>query len=188
MQETTARHSLTRFLPAGKAARHLQCRIDARPVLTAILCPVPSPEQPDDFMTRLFYRSNFCAECGNRREQSGDWRPGCFCDHCSRRTRHRLWGPLSLICAGLLCGIIIGGWWKKTTQSGAATLSSVTVPVVSAQDATATLRPATTASARLPEAAFLCGARTKKGTPCKHRVAQAGERCAQHQGRASLLK
>ncbi|MFN7946139.1 MAG: hypothetical protein U0Z53_12365 [Blastocatellia bacterium] len=138
-------------------------------------------------ITQLFYRSNFCAECGNRREK-GDWRPGCFCAHCSRRTRHRLWWPLSLICAALLCGTIIGVWWKNTTQSGSATLSPVTIPVVSAQDATATLRPAPLTSARLSEAAFLCGARTKKGTPCKHRVAQAGQRCAQHQGRASLLK
>lgn len=139
-------------------------------------------------ITRLFYRSNFCAECGNRRAQSGDRRPGCFCAHCSRRARWRRWWPLSLICAGLLTGISLGAWWQHQTQPLPVTLNSMPAPVVSAQDATASLRPAPPTSARPPEAVILCGARTRKGTPCKHRVAQAGQRCAQHQGRASLLK
>jgi hypothetical protein len=33
----------------------------------------------------------------------------------------------------------------------------------------------------------MCGARTKKGRPCRHLV-PPGERCAQHRGMASLLE
>jgi hypothetical protein len=34
---------------------------------------------------------------------------------------------------------------------------------------------------------YICGARTKKGTPCHRRVHAAGERCFQHKGMPSLL-
>jgi hypothetical protein len=33
----------------------------------------------------------------------------------------------------------------------------------------------------------MCGARTKKGTPCR-RLVPPGQRCAQHRGMASLLE
>ena len=35
--------------------------------------------------------------------------------------------------------------------------------------------------------AYICGARTKKGTPCHRRVHAAGERCFQHKGMPSML-
>jgi hypothetical protein len=34
---------------------------------------------------------------------------------------------------------------------------------------------------------YICGARTKKGTPCHRRVHAAGERCFQHKGMAAML-
>jgi hypothetical protein len=34
---------------------------------------------------------------------------------------------------------------------------------------------------------YLCGARTKKGTPCKRRVHTAGERCYQHKGMPAMV-
>ena len=37
------------------------------------------------------------------------------------------------------------------------------------------------------DAIYICGARTKKGTPCRRRVHFAGERCYQHKGRPSIL-
>jgi len=36
-------------------------------------------------------------------------------------------------------------------------------------------------------AVYICGARTKKGTPCHRRVHAAGERCFQHKGMAAML-
>jgi hypothetical protein len=34
---------------------------------------------------------------------------------------------------------------------------------------------------------YICGARTKKGTPCHRRVPSAGERCFQHKGMPAIL-
>ena len=34
---------------------------------------------------------------------------------------------------------------------------------------------------------FICGARTKKGTPCRRRVHVAGERCYQHKGLSAMV-
>jgi hypothetical protein len=34
---------------------------------------------------------------------------------------------------------------------------------------------------------YICGARTKKGTPCRRRVHVAGERCFQHKGMAAMV-
>jgi hypothetical protein len=37
------------------------------------------------------------------------------------------------------------------------------------------------------DAAFICGARTKKGTPCRRRVHAAGDRCFQHKGMTAMV-
>jgi len=37
------------------------------------------------------------------------------------------------------------------------------------------------------EEAYICGARTRKGSPCRRRVHVAGERCFQHKGMPSLV-
>ena len=39
----------------------------------------------------------------------------------------------------------------------------------------------------IDEAVYICGARTKKGTPCKRRVHVAGERCYQHKGKPAMV-
>jgi hypothetical protein len=40
---------------------------------------------------------------------------------------------------------------------------------------------------QIDEPGYICGARTKKGTPCHRRVHVPGERCFQHKGLPSLL-
>jgi hypothetical protein len=37
------------------------------------------------------------------------------------------------------------------------------------------------------EEGYICGARTKKGTPCQRRVHAPGERCFQHKGLAAMV-
>jgi hypothetical protein len=37
------------------------------------------------------------------------------------------------------------------------------------------------------ETVYICGARTKKGTPCRRRVHVAGERCYQHKGMPAMV-
>lgn len=49
--------------------------------------------------------------------------------------------------------------------------------------------PATPATIALnaDDPVYICGARTKKGTPCHRRVHAAGERCFQHKGMPAIL-
>jgi hypothetical protein len=37
------------------------------------------------------------------------------------------------------------------------------------------------------EPIYICGARTRKGTPCRRRVHAAGERCYQHKGLSAMV-
>jgi len=37
------------------------------------------------------------------------------------------------------------------------------------------------------ETVYICGARTRKGTPCRRRVHTAGERCYQHEGMPAMV-
>jgi hypothetical protein len=59
-------------------------------------------------------------------------------------------------------------------------------------DASRLSLPSTTATKpvsapKTTEAAYYCGAATKKGTPCSRRVKRPGERCWQHQGMPSMV-
>jgi hypothetical protein len=45
----------------------------------------------------------------------------------------------------------------------------------------------TQASLTTDEPGYICGARTKKGTPCRRRVHVAGERCYQHKGMPAMV-
>lgn len=139
-------------------------------------------------MSRIIYQSKFCAECGNRLARRSWWKHGYFCDHCTGRLgRRRYWWATSLVLCGLLGGLTLSTRRQETALDRITSLNTITAPVVSAQDATALLKPAPLAPSPSQES-FICGARTKKGTPCKRRVRQAGLRCAQHQGKPSLLK
>jgi len=125
------------------------------------------------------YRANFCAECGNRLEAWRWWEFGCFCAECAAR-RGRGRRPLLLAFAlGLALGLWHGRRPRETALDRLAPLGS---PAVSASDATARLKPTPA-----PAASATCGARTLRGTPCRHRT-PPGERCAQHQGRPSMLE
>jgi len=42
-------------------------------------------------------------------------------------------------------------------------------------------------SASVDDKVYICGARTKKGTPCRRRVHFAGERCYQHKGMTAMV-
>ena len=42
-------------------------------------------------------------------------------------------------------------------------------------------------TATVDDVVYLCGARTKKGTPCRRRVHAAGERCFQHKGMPAMV-
>ena len=45
----------------------------------------------------------------------------------------------------------------------------------------------TAVAATVDDVVYICGARTKKGTPCRRRVHFAGERCFQHKGLPAMV-
>jgi hypothetical protein len=140
------------------------------------------------------YRPNFCAECGAQvvRTRWRLWTSRRFCDACSGRLpKSRLMLPLI---AGLCLfgfGLIAGRTARRAPpplvieQSKEALSSSpggASEPApVDGADGTAAERPTDP-----NEVVSICGARTKKGTPCSRRVRGTG-RCWQHRGLPAML-
>jgi len=126
-------------------------------------------------MLSLFYRANFCAECGNEQDTRKTWWSHPYlCRDCARRIgAYKRMLPILAVLVILLVAAI-----GRHSSSG---------PEVSAVN---TIVSSGTSSGGHPEiekpAKVQCGARTRKGTPCKHLVSP-GERCAQHKGQVSML-
>ncbi len=126
------------------------------------------------------YRPNFCSECGEKivRLRWRFWTSRRFCDKCSARfTRTRLLRGALAAFAFLVLGVLIGrGTRQKPSPlvierlvNTTATQSSMSAPVSATVDDT-----------------YICGARTKKGTPCSRRV-HGPVRCWQHKGLPAIL-
>jgi hypothetical protein len=155
------------------------------------------------------YQPNFCAECGERVERAGRraWSSRRFCPLCARRFRtRRALRPLVLACVLVAVGFIWGRAGRPQPQpavTGRGALSLAPLkPAGGAgrEDGSAGRggQGATTGAAYGPdgsagerptepdEVVSVCGARTKKGTPCQRRVRGEG-RCWQHRGKAAML-
>ncbi len=138
-------------------------------------------------MRRFIYHGNFCSECGNalapQRRQSF-WTARYLCDECTAHLRRanrlpaRGW-PWLLIVA-------VGGLFYLFNRS-TATTSPVPVPPAVQTAAAAPLLATTPAGVAEIEITF-CGARTKRGTPCRRMVKSLDERCAQHRGKPSIAR
>ena len=137
------------------------------------------------------YRPNFCSECGTKIVRL-HWRPWTsrrFCDTCARRLRRERLKP------ALLFGILI---WSAGFVTGRA-LRPAPPPLIIQRSANSPLWktegesganragiPENAAVQLMEEAVYICGARTKKGTPCSRRVHQP-TRCWQHKGMKAML-
>lgn len=127
-------------------------------------------------MLSLFYRANFCAECGNEQEiRKTWWSHPYLCRDCARRIgAYKRMLPVLAVFVILLVAAI-----GRRSSSGSE-VSAVNTIVNRATDSD---RPPD-----IPKPAKVqCGARTRKGTPCKH-LASPGERCAQHKGQPSMVE
>jgi hypothetical protein len=154
------------------------------------------------------YRPNFCAECGARIERARWrlWTSRRFCPSCEGRVRRaRVVAPLVASVALLLSAFAAGRLTRPaspplvinrvttpaglsgqmTTQTPGNPANTTAKPDASAPrygaDGTPDERPTDPA-----EIVSICGARTKKGTPCSRRVRGTG-RCWQHRGRPAML-
>ncbi|HEX4949110.1 MAG TPA: hypothetical protein VFZ34_20705 [Blastocatellia bacterium] len=142
-------------------------------------------------MPVIFYQSNFCPECGNAATQRRWWQHRYFCEYCAEKLGRKWdWLPLAFLIGGLALGALFTSGRREVIREVAVhqptpPFNQPSLPLVSAQDATAQLKPIEFTA---PAVTYQCGARTQRGTACKHRVAVPGQRCFQHQGRRSILK
>jgi hypothetical protein len=149
------------------------------------------------------YRPNFCAECGERLARKS-WRAlfgGRFCVACVRRLGTIVIAkPVAILAITAITSFALGRCLLPPAPPlliQRAANSPLSDLPVNLNDTTRTTNrkesdsrnqnAAALKSQAADEPAYICGARTKKGTPCHRRVHAAGERCFQHKGMPSLL-
>ena len=135
------------------------------------------------------YRPNFCSECGTKivRLHWHPWTSRRFCDTCARQLRkERL--QLPLLVAALLIGVgFVTGRALRPKPPPLIIQRSATSPLAKSDGAGAhASSDANSAAPLTEEVVYICGARTKKGTPCSRRVHQPA-RCWQHKGMPAML-
>ena len=146
------------------------------------------------------HKANFCAECGERLAPTS-WRRRLgrrLCDSCAQRLGVvNAFRPLVVIVLIAVAAFVIGRYLRPASP-----------PLIIQRAANSPLRdaPAEFTAASRPQNAnakastnrnmsdsvttdevYICGARTKKGTPCQRRVHAPGERCFQHKGRPAMV-
>lgn len=140
-------------------------------------------------MKIIFYQANFCAECGNAMKPRFSLGPRYFCDECETQLGRRSY--FKSVAGLLLCATLAVFALNRTLQPGPNGQSpNGQSSAVASTSAVSALDTVTTQNLELKpeiEDRVLCGARTRKGTPCKGLV-PPGRRCAQHRGMASLLE
>ena len=145
-------------------------------------------------------RPNFCRQCGARLNQN-TWRAvlrGAQCPACAKRNGS-VWRTPVIVAALVALAAFGFGRYRRPAPppliiQRAANSPLPDSPIDQNPDpklATNTPKsdPAsvTIARAATDDAVYICGARTKKGTPCRRRVHFAGERCFQHKGMPAIL-
>ena len=134
------------------------------------------------------YQPNFCADCGAQivRERWHLWTSRRFCDACAPRFRKRQFlAPVLAGSALFSIGLAAGG----LSQPAVPPLLVEPRPAAPFANQTAPPASANTVAPMSPmprDVVSMCGARTKKGTPCSRRVHGTG-RCFQHIGLPAML-
>jgi len=145
------------------------------------------------------YRPNFCVECGERLARRG-WRAligSRFCSDCNRRLGGNVHAKMLATVSLLVVSAFAMGRYLRPQappliiqRASNSPLSDYPLNLKAsnrpAGDSTKqNLDPLNPSAA--DDQAYICGARTKKGTPCHRRVHAAGDRCFQHKGMPSIL-
>jgi hypothetical protein len=146
------------------------------------------------------YKPNFCAECGAKllRLRWYFWTSRRFCNDCARRLRKARLIPALFTSLALISAGYIAGRTQRPVLPPLIIERRTDSPLDDSEPGKARLRAATTESGGRPadthnsspasveEVVYLCGARTKKGTPCSRRV-HGPVRCWQHKGMPAML-
>jgi hypothetical protein len=139
--------------------------------------------------------TNFCMTCGASLMQRGwrQWLRGPVCPDCSRRGGSaRRMRALILIASLVLVAFGLGRSMRApppplmVQRSANSPLSDL--PINLGEITKGNSARSDGANTTAPdETVYLCGARTKKGTPCKRRVHVLGDRCYQHKGMPAMV-
>ncbi len=140
-------------------------------------------------------RSNFCTNCGARLTGNG-WRAGLrgsVCDDCSTRVGASPATKVVIAISIIATAAFAFGRYLRPKpppliiqRSANSPLSDLPVNL-DALAKRADANPDRAVAATVDDVVYLCGARTKKGTPCRRRVHSAGERCFQHKGMPAMV-
>jgi hypothetical protein len=143
--------------------------------------------------TPAMQRANFCAECGERLTFKG-WRGllrRSLCKHCARRLGgFAAYRPLIVV---VLVGAAAFGFGRYLRPSPPPLIiqRAANSPLFEAPNEQPIAQSNRGQSSQpvsvSPDEVYICGARTKKGTPCRRRVRVAGERCFQHKGMPAMV-
>lgn len=140
--------------------------------------------------------SNFCRNCGGRLALQGWrlWMRGALCGDCARRPGVNTRGRAIIVIGLLAAAAFAFGRYQRPSPPPLIIQRAANSPL---SDAPLDLNSITgrapgTSNRNGPpspddEPVYICGARTKKGTPCRRRVHVAGERCYQHKGRTAMV-
>jgi hypothetical protein len=123
------------------------------------------------------YRPNFCSDCGEKivRLRWRVWTSRRFCGKCFTRIGRRLlWRHVGISLVVLFSVMLIGRGLKREAP-----------PLVIERTVSGQTAPANQPTV-IAEETYICGARTKKGTPCSRRV-RGPVRCWQHKGAKAML-
>jgi hypothetical protein len=143
-------------------------------------------------------RANFCVECGERlaRRRRFARFAGRFCDHCARRLGMvTVFRPLIVVALITIAAFALGRYLRPAPppmiiQRAANSPLSDSPVEFGRSSRPANLNAASKQDQRAAitnEEGYICGARTRKGTPCRRRVHTAGERCFQHKGLPAMV-
>jgi hypothetical protein len=146
------------------------------------------------------YQPNFCAECGAKilRLRWHFWTSRRFCNGCARRLLKTRFTTAFVAALALVSTGYVAGRARRPAAPPLIIERRSDSPLNDSEPGRSTSRAGTTESGRntseaqnsspasIEEVVYLCGARTKKGTPCSRRV-HGPVRCWQHKGVPAML-
>jgi hypothetical protein len=137
------------------------------------------------------YRPNFCCECGNKliRLRWHFWTSRRFCNVCARRSTKERFVPILITFLGLFGTGYLLGRTRRPSPPPLIIERRSDSPLNNSSGSTILSAPgpgATSVANTIEADVYICGARTKKGTPCSRRV-HGPVRCWQHKGMPAML-
>ena len=147
-------------------------------------------------VSRAMLVQKFCGKCGARLRRKG-WRSflgGSLCADCARGShRNIFFSPLGLVAVIAVAAFSFGRYLRPSPppliiqRAANSPLSDLPVDANDGARRNSSNQANRNSETATSELLYICGARTKKGTPCKRRVHFAGERCYQHKGMPAIL-